>query len=77
MEELIYGGAYFRNFTVFVSLAKAKIRAQKIDGPHFAAVAGSGNALKSRFESEIRAKIFSKSADPFIYSPPLERLDAN
>ena len=37
--------------------------------PHSAAVAGSGNPLKSRFESEIRAKIFSKSADPFAYSP--------
>ena len=36
-----------------------------------AAIAGSGNPLKSRFESEIRAKIFSKSADPFAYSPPL------
>ena len=38
--------------------------------PHSAAVAGSGNLLKSRFESEIRAKIFAKSADPFAYSPP-------
>ena len=38
--------------------------------PHSAAVAGSGNPLKSRFESEIRAKIFAKSADPFAYSPP-------
>ena len=38
--------------------------------PHSAAVAGSGNPWKSRFESEIRAKIFSKSADPFAYSPP-------
>ena len=37
--------------------------------PHSAAVAGSGNPLKSRFESEIRAKIFAKSADPFAYSP--------
>ena len=36
----------------------------------FAAIAGSGNPLKSRFESEIRAKKFSKSADPFAYSPP-------
>ena len=33
-----------------------------------AAIVGSGNPLKSRFESEIRAKIFSKSADPFSYS---------
>jgi len=32
----------------------------------------SGNPLKSRFESEIWAKIVSKSADPFAYSPPLE-----
>ena len=38
--------------------------------PHSAAVARSGNPLKSRFESEIRTKIFSKSADPFTYSPP-------
>ena len=38
--------------------------------PHSAAVARSGNPLKSRFESETRAKIFSKSADPFTYSPP-------
>ena len=38
--------------------------------PHSAAIAGSGNPLKSRFESEIRAKIyFLKSADPFAYSP--------
>ena len=37
--------------------------------PQSAAIAGSGNPLKSRFESEIRAKIFSKSADPFAYSP--------
>ena len=35
---------------------------------------GSGNPLKSRFESEIRAKIFSKSADPFVYSPPSKSL---
>ena len=35
-----------------------------------AAIAGSGNPLKSRFESEIRAKIFLKSVDPFAYSPP-------
>ena len=38
--------------------------------PQSAAIAGSGNPLKSRFKSEIRAKIFSKSADPeFVYSP--------
>ena len=36
--------------------------------PQSAAIAGSGKPLKSRFESEIRAKIFSKSADPFAYS---------
>ena len=39
-----------------------------------AEITGSGNPLKSRFESEIRAKIFSKSADPFTYSPPLLRM---
>ena len=38
--------------------------------PQSVAIAESGNPLKSRFESEIRAKIFSKSADPFVYSPP-------
>ena len=37
--------------------------------PQSAAIVGSGNPLKSRFESEIRAKIFSKSADPFAYPP--------
>ena len=36
--------------------------------PQSAAIVGSGNPLKSRFEAEIRAKIFSKSADPFSYS---------
>ena len=35
-----------------------------------AAIAGSGNPLKSCFESEIWAKIFSKSADLFANSPP-------
>ena len=35
--------------------------------PQPAAIAGWGNPLKSRFESEIRAKIFSKSVDPFAY----------
>ena len=35
--------------------------------PQSATIAGSGNPLKSRFEYEIRAKIFSKSADPFAY----------
>ena len=44
---------------------------KKLMNPQTAAIAGSGNPLKSRFESEIRAKIFSKSADPFAYSPPL------
>ena len=38
--------------------------------PQSAAIAGSGNTLKSRFESKIWAKIFSKSADPFAYSTP-------
>ena len=35
-----------------------------------ATIAGSGNPLKYRFECKIRAKIVSKSADPFAYSPP-------
>ena len=38
--------------------------------PQSAAIAGSGNLLKFRFESEILAKTFSKSADPFPYSQP-------
>ena len=38
--------------------------------PQSAAIAGSGNPLKSGFESEIRAKMFLKSADPFAYSSP-------
>ena len=38
--------------------------------PQSAAIAGSANPLKSHLESEIRAKIFSKSADPFAYSRP-------
>ena len=33
-----------------------------------AAIAGSGNPLKSRLKSENRAKIFSNSTDPFTYS---------
>ena len=35
--------------------------------PQSAAIAGSGNPLKSRFESEIRAKVFLKFPDPFAY----------
>ena len=34
--------------------------------PHSAAIAGSGNPLKSRFESEIWAKIFSNFADTLL-----------
>ena len=37
-------------------------------------ISGSGNLLKSLFESEIRTKILSKSTDLFAYSPPLGRL---
>jgi len=33
---------------------------------------GSGNSLKFRSEFEIRAKLFSKSADPLAYSPRAE-----
>ena len=36
--------------------------------------AGSGNPLKSDFESKIRAKIFTKSANLFAYSPPLPKV---
>ena len=34
--------------------------------PQSLAIAGSGNPLKSRFESEIWAKIFSNSADTLL-----------
>ena len=34
--------------------------------PHSAAIAGSGNPLKSRFESQIWAKIFSNFADTLL-----------
>ena len=34
--------------------------------PHSAAIAGSGKPLKSRFESEIWAKIFSNFADTLL-----------
>ena len=39
-----------------------------------AAIAESGNPLKSHFESEIWGKILSKSADPFAYSPPSSQI---
>ena len=43
--------------------------------PQFAAITRSTNpALKFRSESEIRAKIFSKSADPLAYSSANELL---
>ena len=48
----------------------SKIRAQKLDECAFRCSCRIRKPLKSRFESEIRAKIFSKSADPFAYSPP-------
>ena len=44
---------------------------KKSMNPQSAAIAGSGNPIKSPFESEIRAKIFSKSADLFAFSRPL------
>ena len=39
---------------------------KKLMNPHSAAIAGSGNPLKSRFESEIWAKIVSNSADTLL-----------
>ena len=36
--------------------------------PQSAAIAGSGNPLKSRLKSDIWAKICSNSTDPFAYS---------
>ena len=49
---------------------KYKIRAQKIDESAIRCNCRIRKSLKSRFESEIRAKIFSKSAYSFAYSPP-------
>ena len=40
---------------------KSKIQAQKVDESAMRCIAGSRNPLKSRFESKIRTKIFSKS----------------
>ena len=39
---------------------------KKLMNPHSAAIAGSGNPLKSRFESQIWAKIFSNFADTLL-----------
>ena len=47
---------------------KSKIWVQKYMNPQSTVIAGSRNPLKSHFDSEIQAKIFSKSADPFAYS---------
>ena len=61
---------------IFEIQAKSKIRAQKIDeSPTSAAIAGSGNPLKSRFESEIREKYFQilRIRSP-VFSPPSSNL---
>ena len=54
------GQKYF-NFTQI-----PKSRPKKLMNPQSLAIAGSGNPLKSRFESEIWAKIFSNSADTLL-----------
>ena len=38
--------------------------------PRSAVIIGSADPLKFRSESTIRAKIFTKSTDPYTYSPP-------
>ena len=45
--------------------------------PQSAAIAGSENPLKSCYESEIQAKIFSKSADPFAALPTMQSATLN
>ena len=52
-----------------ISTQSPKSGSKKWMNSQSTAVAGSGNPLKCRFESEIQAKIFSKCADPFAYSP--------
>ena len=54
----------------FNYMQSPKSTPKKLMNLQSAAIPGSGNLLKSRFESEICAKIFSKLADPFTYSPP-------
>ena len=48
---------------------KSKIRAQKIDESAIHCNCRIRKSVKILFESEIRAKIFSKSSEPFAYSP--------
>ena len=58
---------------IFFKHAKSKIRAPKMDESAIRChCPGSSNSLKFRFEFEIRAKLFSKSAYPLAYSPPSE-----
>ena len=52
-----------------ISTQSPKSGSKKWMNSQSTAVAGSGNLLKCRFESEIQAKILSKFADPFTYSP--------
>ena len=48
-----------------------KSRPKKLMNPlSTAIIAGFGNLLQSHFESEVWAKLFSKSADPFTSHPP-------
>ena len=54
----------------FNYMQSPKSAPKKQMNPPSAAIAGSGNPLKSCFECEILGKIFSKSANPFAYSPP-------
>ena len=61
-----------KDFTIIIIIIIIIItrKVQKWMNPQSTAVAGYGNQLKSRFESEIQTKIFSKSADRLAYSTP-------
>ena len=57
-------------FIIIIIIIIITRKVQKWMNPQSTAVAGSGNQLKSRFESEIRTKIFSKSANLLVCSSP-------
>ena len=58
----------------FLNTQSPKSGLKKWMNPQSAAIARSTDPLKLRSESEIRAKIFSKSADPLAYSSANELL---
>ena len=59
------GQKYFN----IVNTQSPKSMPKKLMNLQSTAIAGSGNLLKSHLESKIWAKIFSKLANPFAYSP--------